>query len=224
MGFQKLYEELLTLRPQIDEKLKDVNFEKIKELQLWLAKSESYKLLRIRDNQLMKLGEFCSIWIEEKRKLSQVGIDEDIFYGVDSLESLERKYLAIQFGLMRLETSMPVEYYEQAVENFISYHVSGIALYRIIMRETWRSRQNIVKLSGLLIDRGEIMTAIFLLQEAKQEFPGDKDILLGLADCWSSGGQFYQAYQCLLEIKKPDKKTRELIKELEEALKSEETE
>lgn len=221
MGFQQRYEELLALRPQIDERLTDLNFAKIKELQLWLAKSESFKILKTRDNQLTYLDVFCHIWLEEKKKLSQIGIDTDIFYGVDSLESLERKYLTVQFGVLRLETSMPIEYYEQAVDDFIDYHISGIALYAILMRETAQREENIAKLANLLIDRGEIMTAFFLLQKGKEAFPKNKKILLRLSDCWLAGGQHSQAYQCLLEIKKPDRKTKELIQTLKETLRDE---
>lgn len=223
MGSQQQYEELLALRPQIDERLRNLNFEKIKDLQLWLAKSVSYKILKNRDNQLIFLDEFCQIWLEEKQKLSQVGIDTDIFYGVDSLESLERKYLTIQFGILRLETPMPVEYYEQAVDDFIDYHISGVALYKILMRETAQREENIVKLAGLLLDRNQIVTAIFLLQKGKERFPQNKDIILRLSDCWLAGGQLHQAYQCLLEIKKPDRKTKELIQMLKETLQDEES-
>lgn len=224
MGFQQQHEELLALRPQIDERLRDLNFEKIKDLQLWLAKSGSFKKLKVRDNQLIFLDEFCQIWLEEKQKLSQVGIDTDIFYGVDSLESLERKYLTIQFGILRLETPMPVEYYEQAVDDFIAYHISGIALYKILMQETARREENIVKLAGLLLDRNQIATAIFLLQKGKETFPQNEDIILRLSECWLAGEQFHQAYQCLFEIEKPDRKTKELIQTLKEKLQDEENE
>ena len=183
MGFQQQHEELLALRPEIDERLRDLNFEKIKELQLWLAKSESFKILKVRDNQLIFLDEFCRIWLEEKKKLSQMGINTDIFYGVDSLEALERKYLTIQFGILRLETPMSVEYYEQAVDDFINYHISGIALYQILMRETARREENIVRLAGLLLDRKQMVTAVFLLQKGKETFPQNKDIILSLFEC-----------------------------------------
>lgn len=218
MGFQQKYEELLALRLQIDERLRDLNFEKIKDLQLWLAQSGSFHTLKVRDNQLIFLDEFCQIWLEEKQKLSQMGIDTDIFYGVDSLETLERKYLAIQFGILRLETPMSVEYYEQAVDDFIDYHISGIALYKILMRETAQREENIVRLAGLLLDRDQIVTAIFLLQKGKETFPQNKDIVLRLSECWLVGGQLHQAYQCLLEIEKPDRKMKELIQKLKENL------
>ena len=224
MSLQKLYEDLLTLRPQIDEKLKDVSFENIKELALWLAKSESYKKLKLKDNQIIMLGVFCDIWIKEKKKLSQIGVEDDIFYGVNSLASLEKKYQTIQFGLLRLETPMPEEYYEQAVEQMIKYRVSGIALYKILMSDTEQRKKNINKLSVILKNKGCIVTAIYLLQEAREGFPGDKDILMELADCWLAGGQLEQAYQCLMEIRKPDGQTKKLIQEMKEAIECEKAE
>lgn len=224
MGFQKLYEELLTLRPQIDEKLKDVSFEKIKELELWLAKSESYRLCMGKDTQLKMLKIFCDIWIEEKRKLPQLGIDEDIFYGVDSLAMLEKKYLTIQFGLLRLETPMPEEYYEQVIDSIIKYRVSGIALHRIIVMETRQRRENIVNLSQRMKNRGEIMRAVFLLQLGAEDFLGDREILCQLADCWLAGGQIHQACQCLEKINRPNKEIKKLIWELREVQENEKAE
>ncbi len=218
MGYEQQYEELLELCPQIDEKLKELNFEKIKELFIWLAKSASYQKLKQKENQLIMLDVFCQIWLEEKKRLETVGISEDIFFGVDSLKTLEKKYLTIQFGALRLETAMPVEYYQQAVDEIIDYRVSGIALHTIIMRETAERAENIVKLGRLLKQKGQTVTALFLLQKGNESYPQDQEILLELADCWLEGEQYNQAYECLQKIQKPDENVLELLRMLEKAV------
>ena len=218
MELQQQYEILMALRSELDEKLKDLNFQKIKDMILWLAKSEDFKELQKKDTQLSMLEEFCRIWTDEKTKLVEAGIWEDIFYKVDSLEALEQKYLNLQFGLLRLETPMPVIYYEQAVDGLIAYRVSGIALYKILMRETARKEQNILKLAGLLKEKGQIMTARFLLQCGKDTYPENEEILLELADCWLEEGNLEPAYDCLKQIQRPSREIQELIGELENAI------
>ncbi len=222
MGYEQQYEELLILRPQIDEKLKDLDFEKMKELMLWLAQSKSYQKLKIKENQLIMLEAFCQIWVEEKRKLEEIGISDDVFYGVDSLESLERKYLTAQFGILRLEMAMPAEYCEQAVDAMIDYRFSGIALYTILMRETSKQKEHIVKLAKAMKQKGQMVTALFLLQKGNEAYPGEENILLELADCWLEGQQWRQAYECLNKIPEPLAEVRELKKMLEKVLNHEE--
>lgn len=218
MELQQQYEKLKVLRREIDEKLKDLNFQKIKELILWQAKSEDFKKLQSKDTQLSMLAAFCGIWTDEKNELVEAGIWEDIFYKIDSLEALEQKYLTIQFGLLRLETLMPVEYYEQAVDSLIAYRVSGIALYKIIMRETAHKEQNILKLAKLLKGKGQVVTARFLLQCGKKSYPGDEEMLLELAACWLKEGNPEQSYNCLKQIQRPSREIQELIGELENAI------
>ncbi|MCH5275121.1 MAG: tetratricopeptide repeat protein [Lachnospiraceae bacterium] len=218
MGLQQQYEELKALRSEIDGKLNNLDFQKIKELILWQAKSEDFKKLHIKDTQLSMLAVFCEIWADEKKKLVEAGIWEDIFYKVDSLQTLEQKYLTVQFGLLRLETPMPVEYYEQAVDDLIAYRVSGIALYRLIMRETACKEQNILKLAGLLKEKEQITTARFLLQYGRETYPGNEEILLELADCWLEEGNLEQSYECLKQMQSPSMEIQELIGELENAI------
>lgn len=218
MELQQQYEKLTTLRSEIDERLKCLNFQKIKELILWRAKSEDFQKFVKKDNQLSMLETFCQIWLEEKKKLSELGIGEDIFYEVDSLKTLEQKYLTIWFGILRLETPMPAEYYEQAVDSMIAYKVSGIALYKILMHETVQRENNIVKLAGLLKERGQIVTALSLLQCGRDTYSQNGEILLELADCWLEKGKLEQAYDCLKQIPSPGQEIQELMGELENAL------
>lgn len=218
MELQQQYEKLKVLRSEIDEKLKDLNFESVKELMLWQAKSEDFKKLQNKDTQLNMLAAFSRIWLEEKKKLAEVGIEEDIFYRVYSLQTLEQKYLTVQFALLRLETPMPVEYYEQAVDALIDYKVSGIALCKILIRETAKREQNILKLAGLLKEKGQTMTARFLLQCGREAYPGNEEMLLELADCWIEEGNLEQSYECLKQIQSPSREIQELIGELKNAI------
>lgn len=215
MKIEQQYQALQKLKPEINEKLKELNFQKIKELILWLAKSEDYLRLKRKDDQLRRLDIFCNIWLEEKKVLPELGIVEDIFSGVRSLRDIEEKYQLIRFGVMRLETVMPEEYYEQVVERFIKYKVSGIAIAKIIYIETQEQEKNVLKIVQLLRERGQMITAMTLLESAEKNMPGNKRYLSELADCWLSGQQWEQALGCLKKIEKPDPEIQGLIRELE---------
>ena len=218
MRLQEQYQIVLEIKPQINDKLKDLNFQRIKELILWLAKSEKFQKVKKRDNQLSELDRICKIWMEEKRKLTSRAIDDDIFRQVDSLEALEQKYLTIQYGILRIETPMPEEYYQQVVEDFISYGVSGVALCLIAIRETEKAEQNILKIAELLKESKQYISAIELLQCACETFQNTDDFLLQLADCWMDGQMWQQAYDCLKKIEKPDAHMKQIMKELKKVL------
>lgn len=215
MGLQEQYQKLKDLRPEIDERLKHLDFAGIKDLLLWQAGSADFQNLKDKDNQLMILEACSQIWLAEKKELPGAGIDDDIFDGVDSLDSLERKYLRIQFALYRLETPMPKEYLEEAVDGLIADRVSGIALCRILMRETEYREDNLAKLADLLQEKGQTVTALFLLQRGESAYPGSQKILLKMADCWLEAGNPAQACQCLKRIREPGEDIRELLCELE---------
>lgn len=221
MEHEQQYRELLTLKYQIEERLKNLNFEKIKELIIWLTHSTSYQKLKGKDNQLSMLNVFCSIWLEEKKKLDALGISEDIFYGVDSLESLEKKYLTIKFGLLRLENDIPIEYCTESIDEMVENKVSGIALYKIIIEETADKIENVRKMAGLFKQNGQTVTALILLQKGNDTWPQNRNVLLELADCWMEGEQWEQAYECLKKIPDPNEEIYELTKTLEKVLKDE---
>lgn len=218
MKLKEQYQILLEIKPQVDDKLKNLDFQKVKDLILWLAKSEKFQKVKNRDNQLSKLDRICKIWMEEKKKLTSRAIDDDIFRQVDSLEALEQKYLTIQYGILRMETPMPEEYYDQVVENFISYGVSGVALCLIAIYETETAEQNILKIAGLLKESRQYILAIELLQYACEIFKNTDDFVLQLADCWMDGQMWQEAYDCLKKIEKPDAHVKQIMKELKKVL------
>lgn len=221
MKIQQQYEELLKIKEDINEKLQELNFGKIKELMLWLAKSSIYQKLKTKENQLIWLERFCNIWLIEKKELISRDIDDDIFWGVNSLDSIEKKYLSIKFGILRLETPMPEEYYEQAIDTMIDYHISGLAIGYIIILESLKKEKNILKTARLLKDRGQLITAMELLQYGLKTYADNSDLLLELADCWMQGQQWQQAYDCLKKIKEPDGSVEEMIEELEKVVQHE---
>lgn len=55
MRIETQYKELLKIKREIDNRLVDLDFSKIKELILWLNTSKEYQKLKSKDNQLMIL-------------------------------------------------------------------------------------------------------------------------------------------------------------------------
>lgn len=218
MKIQDKYKELVQLKKEINKKLSRNGFQEIKELMLWLANSNSYQNLKTKDNQLIALECFCNIWLEEKKQLEQLGIHEDVFNMVTSLEDVERKYSAIKYCALRIENNMPEEYCDWALAELIDYKISGIAMAQIIISETYKRKQNIVELSRYLKERQQLVTAVTLLQQALKTYEKEGDLLLELADCWMIGQQWKQAYEILKQIEKPDEEIQGLIKELEKVI------
>ena len=218
MKIAEKYEELLALKKELNERLSNLNFEKIKELIIWLAKSKSYQRVKEKDNQMIILDLFCSVWLEEKKKLEPMGIHEDIFCDVKSLEDMEKKYLAIKYCALRLENNIPEIYCEQAVNKLIDLKVSGIAIGRIIITETYKRENNIICMAQWMKMKQQMITAIILLQYGEKFYERDRNILLELADCWIAGQQWQQAYVCLEKIDKPEEVELDLMKELEKVL------
>lgn len=221
MNIQQQYEALLKLQPEIDKRLKDPDFQEIKELLLWLAKSEAFQKLKKKRNSLSMLDCFGSIWLEEKKKLTKIGIEDDIFFGIHSLADVERKYQIMKFGMLRMETAMPEAYYRQVIDEMIDYRISGIALAQIIIRETCTREKNIIKVSRLLKEQGQIVTAIMLLEKAEEYYPQNEEIILELADCWITGQQWERALACLEKMENPGESSLKLKKELEQVISNE---
>lgn len=219
MRIQQQYEELQKLRKEIDVRLCHTDFEAIKSLILWLAKSEIFQKLKKKETQLMMLDSFCKIWLKEKKRLSDIGIEDDIFFNVRSLKNVEEKYLTIEFGVLRLETQMPQEYYEQVIDNIKIYRVSGIALSEIINNETSKKEENIIKMASMLRENNQLITAIILLENAEKIYPDNQDILLGLADCWQIGQQWGRTLEYLNKVKEPDESIQKRIEGLERIVK-----
>lgn len=218
MKIEQRYNELLKLRKEIDEKLLELSFEKIKELVLWLKTDTIFQRLKKEDNQLNMLDRFCNLWIEEKKQLESLGIHEDIFWGIQSLADVEYKYLAIKYCVLRIENEVPIELCEQALDKLISYHVSGMAMGTVFLLESSKRIENVVKMAQMLKNKGETIRALYLLQYAEKTYPDSADILMELADCWLTGQQWQQAYECLCQIKEPDTVVKELIQDLEKVI------
>lgn len=218
MKIEEQYNELQNIKKEMNKFLLNLDRDGIKKLSLMFVKSPILKKLFLKDNQLYMLNCFCSIWISEQKKLAGLDLDQNIFEDIKNLGDVEEKYCLIKFGVLRLEFSMPKAYYDQIVEYFIESHISGIALFEIIKNETLQRKKNIITLANLLKNKKEYPTALILLQEGEKLYPGEKDLLLEQAECWSAGQQWGQACQCLLRIKSPDTTVSGLIRELENAM------
>lgn len=221
MTIDKQYEEIIKEKRKIDELLTEHTWKTISDLCLRFARTGNLKKLFMKDNQLLMLECFCTIWISEQKKMSGLGVMHDIFESIHSLADVEEKYISIWFGALRIECLEATDACLPFVDYIVENHVSGIALHYIIKRETMNRKHNTLILAHLLKERKEHVTAVILLQESEADFPGDADILLLLADCWMEGGQWQQAYECLKRIKKPVKSIKELMEELKKALKYE---
>ena len=221
MGTTQRYEELQLLVKEIDDRLQEVNFQKIKELMFWLMKSEIYQKLKIKENKLIRLKRFLDIWLEEKKQLVMLGIQEDIFYEVHSLADIEKKYEIIQYSGLRVENEVPSFLCEEIVDELIEYKVSGIAICKIIIWETYKREKNILKISRILKEKNQVITANILLKEALKVYLENEEMWIELAECWMLGQQWNQALDCLLKIKEPKIEVQELIKELEKVIENE---
>ncbi len=218
MKIEQRYNELLRIRKELDEKLVNLTFEKTKELVLWYKTDAICQRLKKEDNQLYALDCFCNLWIEEKKQLESVGIHEDIFWGIQSLADVETKYLAIKYCALRIENGVPMELCEQAVDELIAYRVSGMAIGTIFLIESSKRVENSVNMAQILKKKGETIRALYLLQYIDKEYPHKDEVLIELADCWLTGRQWKQAYECLSQIEKADETVRDLLAELEKVI------
>lgn len=219
MRLEQQYQELLRLREEIDLRLKQgTNFQNIKELTLFLAKDPGYQKLKRKENQMLYLDCFLSIWLEEKRKLPQLGIEEDIFNKVESLEKLEQKYWQIEYCALRIENHVPEPYISQSISWLTEQRISGIAIGKIVIFETKDRKDNLLRIAQELKQRGEAANAILLLQYAQEKYPGQDELALEEADCWLLGEQWRRAYELLTAIEKPTAEIRETIMGLRQVM------
>lgn len=221
MRIARQYEELQLLVKEINQRLEGSNFEKIKDLIFWLAKSEIYQKLKVKENMLIDLDFFCDIWLEEKKQLTVFGIQDDIFYGINSLADIERKYQIIKYSGLRVENQVPDFLCEEIVDELIEYRVSGIAISKIIISGTYKREENILKIAQILKEKNQIITANILLSESLKVYPENDNMLMELAECWMIGQQWKQALECLKKIKQPEMEILELIEMLEKGIEHE---
>lgn len=215
MRLEQQYQELLRLKKEINQRLqKGTDFEKIKELMLYLAQDKAYFKLKAIETQMIMLDIFFYIWLREKKKLPDLGVKTDIFYKVSSLADVERKYQRINYCGFRIENAVPDDYIEQALEWLIEDRVSGIAIGTIFVRETEKKAENILYIEQQLRQRGDSLNALLLIQYANERIPGQEKLLLEEADIWLEGQQFEKVLELLSQIDKPSLQIKELMEEL----------
>lgn len=216
MKLKQQYQELLRLKKEIDQRLKNgTDFQKIKELMLYLAQDSAYPKLKLKENQLIMLERFFNIWLREKRKLPDLGVETDIFDKVSSLDDVEQKYQRIKYCGLRIENLVPAEYIGQAIEWLVKDKVSGIAIGKIIVLETQNKEENLLYIAQYIRERGDSFNALLLLQYANEAFPRNEKLCLEEAGIWLEGGQCEKALELLLGIERPSPDINELISELQ---------
>lgn len=219
MRLEQQYRELLRLKKEINIRLKrGTDFQNIKELMLMLAKDQGYQILKGKENQMIILDCFLGIWLKEKRRLSELGIETDIFYQVSSLDELEQKYQTIRYCGLRIENNVPDEYIEQAFLWLIDQKVSGIAIGKIVIYGTKHRENNLLYLARGLKQKGDLTNAILLLQYARENYPKQEKFLLEEADCWLQGQQWQRAQALLREIEKPTAEIQEITEGLQRVI------
>ena len=216
MRLDQQYQELLRLKKEINHRLKaGVGFQEIKELMLYLAHDRAYAGLKLKENQLIMLECFFNIWLVEKKKLPELGIETDIFNQVSGLDDVERKYRKVQYCGLRIENDLPEEYCEQALEWLVEDEISGVAIGKIIVLETKEREGNLLRIARWLREKGDVLNALLLLQYGNEAFPGREELLREEAEIWLLGEQEERALALLAKIEEPSQKSREKHKSRE---------
>lgn len=163
---QEKLEELFCIKKEINRRLANWNEQDTKELLIAFRSREDLKTLVEKDNQLIKLKCLCVLHMDERIKLSKFGMESTVFEQIHSLEDVEKRFLKLQFGMLRLESDMPQEKYQEVIDYIIEYKVSGIVLNFIIRSTTENYLKNVKNLARLLISHKQNITAACLLWEA----------------------------------------------------------
>lgn len=219
MRIEEKYQELLRLKKEINQRMENgTEFQKLKELMLYLAQDKTYPKLKEKDNQLAMLDLFLKIWIAEKRKLPELGINEDIFYQVFNLDDVEHKYLKVQYCGLRIENIVPDEYCEQALKWLVENRVSGLAIGQIVVVETKKKEENLLYIARYLRRHMETLNALLMIQYANGVLEGSEKLLLEEADIWLEGQQYKNALDVLQRIGNPSQTTKEMIVKLRQVI------
>ncbi len=211
----KIIEEL---KEEINARLLDLDFNRLKDLLLWLAKSQEYQSLKEKDVQLQILHFFTEVKLQELKKRESFAMQGDVFEGIGSLEDAERKYLAAKFAILRIENDMPYEYCMESSEQLIQYQYSPYALGGIIIKESKEQEKNFLGLTRLFREKNDLIRAIGLLEKGVEKYPGSEMLLCELAEIWLEAQQWDKAYQCLCDILNPNQDIQELKQELEKVI------
>lgn len=220
MRLEEQYNQLIELKKTINAKLENLDFNRRKELLLWLAQDKAYTRLKKKDNQLLFLNFFSSIWLEEIKKNNEFQMKGDAFFGVSSLSDVEEKYHAGKFLALRIENDMPEELILEAVNEVIDWKYSGFALRMMISTETRDGVGNVIKLARFLMNANQAAKAIGLLECENEKCPGNDEIVLELASCWLEVQQYQKAYECLCLITNKAQHVNEMIQELEKLVRN----
>ncbi len=215
MRLNEQYQELLRLEKEINHRLKSgTDFQKIKELMLDLARDKAYSRLKTKENHLIMLECFFTIWLAEKKKLPELGIETDIFYQVYGLKDIERKYRKIQYCGLRIENDLPDEYCEQIIEDLMDEKISGLAIGKVVVFETKKREDNILRIAQWLRRKGDILNALLLVQYGNEAFPDQEKLLREEAEIWLSGQQEERAAELLNRIRSLSQETRKSNKKI----------
>jgi len=222
MQLEEQYKVINELKSEINTRLqKELNFVQMKELILWMVKSIEFQRLYKKDKQL-KAFKFCTdIWLNEKKDMDLFERQGDIFFGVQSLEDIERKIQVAKFLMFRLENNVPYELCTDVVDEVMAYQYSPYALSCIVVEGTEEPLSNLLKLSEVYKIRNDLVRAIGLLQCAEKLYEDKTQIYLNLADCWLMIQEYNRAYACLCKIENPDIEIQNMIVELEKVVKYE---
>lgn len=215
MKLSHQYKELVELKAYINKALNQMDSDRIFTLSNELKSSEIYSKLLPKDSQLYMLSHFLHIFLREKNENVLTKENSNIFYGVDSLDTLEERFHIVEFGALRFENDFPEELCMEFIDQIIDGGFSSIAVCRIIRHETAKWRDNLIRISKALEGKGYGSKAIYLLNECMLSFPEDDEFKIILADVWIKKSCFDEAYRCLKLISNPDSQIKDIIKSLE---------
>lgn len=212
------YKEIARLKHEINIRLaKGTAYSDINDLARFLAQNRKYQELYTMENQFIRLQHFLTVWGAEKQKLPDLGISEDIFYQVHSLDELEQKYRRIEYYGLRIENNVPAPYCRELLDLLLEQKVSGIAFGIIVRNRTENGQNNLLLIAQELMRRLELPNAVLLLQYAREKYPDSETLLMAEVRCWIRGQQFQRAHELLQEIETPSIEIQKLIAELNAA-------
>lgn len=221
MRLEEQYILLQNLKTEINDKLVNLDFHKIKELVLWLAKSADYQKLKSKDDELLVLDFFVAVWLQEKRNMDDFSMQGDIFWSVSSLRDAEEKYNMVKFALFRLENDFAYEHCISLVQQICRMKVSAYAISMIVEREISKKEYVTIKMADILKQQNELVKAIGLLNVGSKKYSENEEMKLNLVECWLCAQQLEAAYKCICEFENSTPRIDEIKYELEKVLNDE---
>ncbi|MCM1119872.1 MAG: hypothetical protein NC543_11020 [bacterium] len=223
MNVSEQYQEISRLKQEINVRLSHgTDYAAIKKLAQFLAENPNYQKLYKLENQLIKLQHFLTIWREEQERMTGQVKTDNIFYQINSLDELEQKYCRIEYYGLRIENHVPEPYCSQLLDWLLEHRVSGIALGIIIRNRTEKGMENILCVARELKRKMDLPNAVYLLQYAREKYPGVEAFLLEEADCWMQVGQWRSALSLLQKLETPTAEILEIMTELRQVIENDE--